>query len=180
MNTKKTQQQTQDFDTQTSIEEINGNPVPVTVFAPVNNGDAANNVPLKDMSPNGQVVSMTLDEQKRQLREMLSRLNRNIIELGVTVVSKRIVQGGIVFEKDSNNKKTETPRIDEFGNEVRYPDTNYITLSFRGGSKEYPVSEDFYNSVDVGGEYLFKGRLGAVRSFGKTDFDIVWNSYEFI
>ena len=156
-----------------------GKEIPVYTH-PLPNGQAANNVQIKDMSAQTEPQAMTFEEQKKQLREMMKRSNRNVTEVGGTVTARRVNQGSLVYEKDANGKKTETPRVDEFGNEVRYADTYYITFAFRGGSKEYPVSKELYDALEVGEEYLLKGDQSRYREFGREEVGTVWHSFEFL
>jgi len=173
MKSKETQQQTQDFDTQTSIEEINGNPVPVTVFAPVNNGDAANNVPLKDMSPKVGEGEMNMDEFYRMMRIHNERVNANQIVLSAEISAKEVIEG-----KMRVDKATQAPILDGMGQPIFYPDRYKVTLTFKGGTLVQTVGETMYNSLDLNSTYQFKGHLGFVKDFGQDVLSPIWQSTE--
>ena len=159
----------------------NGEQVPVRVStAPVNNGESSNNVDLKDMSPMSESSFSSAEEQRRIVREQIARMNRNRVELSVMVLSKRVNRGALVMEKDASGNRTTNPRLDEHGNEMRYADTYFATFSFRGGSKEYPVTFEIYDALEIGNEYFMKGYTGAYREFGQEKIGAVWSSLEYL
>lgn len=169
----KTQQQTQDFDAQTSIEEINGNPVPITVFSPVNNGDAANNVPLKDMSPKVGESSMSMEEFNRMMALYHEEYNANKVVLSITVTSMEVRPG-----QQRVDKETKIPLVDSDGFPIYYPDRYSVSYSFEGGASSENVSESFYKQLELNGRFKIMGKMGMKRDFGQDKFSLIWQTIQ--
>lgn len=161
------QPQNQELNTTLSTHEINGNAIPLTIFTPVDNGQAANNVPIVDMSPkvNTSLGELSFDEFMKLYHKFESESNQNVAFVTANVIKKDIIQGKEILDKESKQ-----PLIGGDGMVRRYPDRFMITISGDGYTYEFSASEQFYNSVSLNVKYLFEGINGDVNVFGSVSF----------
>lgn len=164
--------------TTTTTEKINGKEIPVAVHVPVNNGEASNNVGLKDMSPQQNGTYLTV-EAYREMRKRDAELDSmNLWSVGATIMSKRVELGGIKYQI-IDGKKSDIPLLDDELEPLRYPSKFHIQISYFGYGEELQVSKDIYEALDVGQKYLLKAHRGPVTSFGQTKADMIVDSFEY-
>lgn len=70
------------------------------------------------------------------------------------------------------------PVRDNEGNPLFYDPRSEVTVAFTGGEKVIPVSISDYARIQEGRRYMFKGRIGIVKSFGSEVVDVSFNSIE--
>jgi|GEM_PF-1889510 len=173
-----TDKQDKEFDKQFDLEHeaflaSDGKEIPVTIFKPINNGEAANNVDLKDMSPKVGDGSMTMEEFHYMMSLYNAKVNANQVTLSAQI-SQREVQNG----KQRTDKTTGAPILDASGDPTFYPNRYKITLIFKGGTLVQNVSETMYNELELNSTYMFKGSLGFVKDFGQDVLSPIWQSWE--
>jgi len=132
---------------------------------------AVNNVELKNYD-----IPAGCDEKMyQQIMEQMKahqRLQRkNNVELAGEVVEKRETEPKPIMDKDGN------PVIDENGQLKTYPANYFIKIAFNGGEKEIKVDSKWYSDIELNEMYLFTGRLGLVKSFGKETIDVIFQNY---
>jgi len=150
-----------------------GKEIPVTVYEPINNGEAVNNIPILDMSPKIGETNMNMDEFSRMMRVYNERVNANIVTLSAEISSREVFKG-----KEKTDKATGVPVLDSHGFPVYYPDRYKVTLTFKGGTLVQNVSEAMYNELELNSTYMFKGSLGFVKDFGNDVLSPIWQSWE--
>ncbi|ATB68871.1 hypothetical protein SJPD1_1060 [Sulfurospirillum diekertiae] len=161
------------MNTKITTETVNGKEVPVLVHTPVNNGESANNVGLKDMSPKVGEGEMTMDKFHEMMALYNEQVNANKVTLSAQI-SQREVQNG----KQRTDKTTGAPILDALGDPTFYPNRYKITLIFKGGTLVQNVSETMYNELELNSTYMFKGSLGFVKDFGQDVLSPIWQSWE--
>lgn len=166
MNTKQTE-------STVTRENINGKSVPVAVHKPVNNGEAVNNLEIKDMSPKIGEGSMTMEDFNRMMALYNAKVNANNVTLSAQISQHEVIAG-----KPRVDKSTGAPHLDGEGNPTFYPDRYKITLIFKGGTLVQNVSEAMYNELELNSTYMFKGSLGFVKDFGQDVLSPIWQSWE--
>lgn len=159
--------------TTTTTEKINGKEIPVTVLKPVDNGEAANNVGLKDMSPKVGESNMDMDEFKRMMAIYNEQVNANKVILSAQISQREVIKG-----KARTDKTSGAPILDGAGDPTFYPDRYKITLIFKGGTLVQNVSETMFNELELNSTYMFKGSLGFVKDFGQDVLSPIWQSWE--
>jgi hypothetical protein len=164
----------QPLQTTTEMQEINGKQVPVITHKPVNNGEAANNTELKDMSPTIGESSLSQDEFFRLMRIHNERVSSNTITLSAEISAKE------VFEGKPRTDKSGLPALDNEGNQLYYPNRYKVTLTFKGGTLVQSVSEKLFNELELSHTYMFKGHLGFVKDFGQDVLAPIWQSHELV
>lgn len=157
----------------TETKEINGKQIPVITHAPVNNGEAANNVELKDMAPKIGEDEMTMDKFNEMMALYNARVNANQVTLSAQISAREVLKG-----KERTEKTTGAPLLDGDGNPTFYPNRYKITLIFKGGTLVQNVSETMYNELELNSTYMFKGSLGFVKDFGQDVLSPIWQSWE--
>lgn len=157
----------------TQIKEINGKEVPVITHAPVDNGEAANNAEIKDMSPKVGETSMTMEDFNRMMAVYNANVNANEVILSAQISAHEIIKG-----RPRTDKTTGAPHVDNDGQPTFYPDRYKITLIFKGGTLVQNVSETMYNELELNSTYKFKGSLGFVKDFGQDVLSPIWQSWE--
>lgn len=158
-----------------SKETINGKEIPVAVHVPVNNGEAANNVEIKDMSPKIGDMAMSMDDFNRMMALYNQRVNANNVTLSAEISAKEIIKG-----KEKIDKASGLPVLDGEGFPLFYPNRYNVTLTFKGGTLVQSVSETTYNELNIASTYMFKGSLGFVKQFGQDVLSPVWSSWELV
>ena len=130
---------------------------------------AVNNVEVGDFD----VAPLTREEIEKIQRDYTRKLNKNSIELSASVVERISSTPNPIHDKDGN------PVVDDITGEIKhYPITYSVKLAFNGGEKEISVSEQWFNELKMSGErYMFVGRLGMVRKYGKESIDTIFTSY---
>ena len=121
----------------------------------------------KDVSP-----QMTMEEMKNEMKAYQLKLNRNIVELAGSIAEKSQTTPKPIMRDGQEVINEET-------GEIRFYPVNYsIKISFDGGLKEIPVSEDWFNSLKMDGtRYMFTGRLALVKVYGKESVDVKFSNY---
>lgn len=139
---------------------------------PIASGEAVNNIEIKDMSPkiDGDMDMETFLKLQKKFDELI---NANEIRLSSKIVNKTIING-----KERLDKATGVPIVDEFGQPRYYPSRYIVTLSFQGGSLEYGCDEIMYNELDLNSTYLFKGRIGFIKEYGKDVTSPIFASWQ--
>lgn len=139
---------------------------------PIASGEAVNNVEIKDMSPkiDGDMDMETFLKLQKKFDELI---NANEIRLSSKIVNKTVING-----KERTDKATGLPIVDEFGQVRCYPNRYIVTLSFQGGSLEYGCDENMYNELDLNSTYLFKGRIGFIKEYGKDVTSPIFASWQ--
>jgi len=102
---------------------------------------------------------LTVQEQVKQL---MAQRECNKIELGATLMEKRIHEGAEILDRD-----TKMPIIDDNGESRRYPSKYYITLAFTGATLELEIDEVQYDELLVTKRYFCVGYLSLFKVFGK-------------
>lgn len=156
-----------------TTEEINGKEVPVAVHAPINNGEAVNNVDIADMSPKVGESSMTMGDFNRMMALYNAKVNANEVTLSAQISQHEVFKG-----RPRTDKTTGAPLLDNEGQPTFYPDRYKITLIFKGGTLVQTVSENMYNELELNSTYMFKGSLGFVKDFGQDVLSPIWQSWE--
>lgn len=143
-----------------------------SLIMPMPSSEAANNVEIKDMSPkiDGDMDMETFLKMQKKFDELI---NANEIKLSSKIVNKTVING-----KERTDKTTGAPLVDDFGQPLRYPNRYIVTLSFQGGSLEYGCDENMYNELDLNSTYLFKGRIGFIKEFGKEITSPIFASWQ--
>lgn len=128
---------------------------------------SANNAEVKDFD----TAPMTRAEMEKYQREYTQKLNKNIVEISASVVDnfksipKPVLRDGI-------------PVLEEDGDMKYYPSHFTCKLAFNGGEKEISISEEWYNDLEIGStRYLFVGRMGLVKSYGKESIDVIFQNF---
>lgn len=136
----------------------------------INNGQSANNVELKDMTP--QIDGLTQEQFIKFAQKYNDLVNSNEMTLSARVIAKDVIKG-----KEIVDKKTGIPVTDEFGQTRHYSDRFSITLVFQGGSLDYACTSDMYMALDLNSTYKFSGYLGFVKEFGKDVVSPIFQSW---
>jgi len=136
----------------------------------VNNGQSANNVEVKDMSP--KVGGMSMEDFAKMQKKFDELVNANEVVLSAKIREKQVIRGNEI-----KDKKTGVPEVDEHGQIKRYADRYVVTLLFQGGSLEYKCTEDFFDELDLNSTYQFKGYMGVVKEFGKDVVSPIFQSH---
>ena len=131
-----------EMNTTITTEKINGKDIPVAVHTPVNNGEAVNNVDLKDMSPKVGDGSMTMEEFHRMMALYNEQVNANKVTLSAQISQREVLNG-----KARTDQATGAPLLDASGDPTFYPNRYKITLIFKGGTLVQNVSETMYNEL---------------------------------
>ncbi|AFL69767.1 hypothetical protein [Sulfurospirillum barnesii] len=152
----------------TTMKEINGKQVPVTT---IENGEAVNNVEIKDMNP--LAGNFTMEDFNRMMALHNQRVNANEVTLSAEITAKEIIKGKERIDKDSR-----LPVLDSDGFPTFYPNRYKITFTFKGGTLTQTVSEEMYTSLEMGATYMLKGALGFVKDFGQEVLSPIWKSWE--
>lgn len=164
----------QEFNTTLSTENVNGKDIPVAVHVPVNNGEAVNNVDIKDMSPKfdtplGQLDMATL---MAMYKKVDSIVNRKVLEDSFDVVKKYIVAG-----TQMTDRETKEPLFNPVDGSPRmFADKYYIVVSAQGEDMKISCDKTMYDSVEEDQRYLFKGKTGWVTEYGKREWKPVYTS----
>lgn len=139
---------------------------------PIESGEAVNNIEIKDMSPkiDGDMDMETFLKLQKKFDELI---NANEIRLSSKIVNKTVING-----KERTDKATGLPIVDEFGQVRCYPNRYIVTLSFQGGSLEYGCDENMYKELDLNSTYLFKGRIGFIKEYGKEVTSPIFASWQ--
>ena len=82
-----------------TTKTINGQEVPVIIHEAVENGESANNVDLKDMSPTVGDSHMSQAEFLRLMRLHNEKVNANTVTLSAEVSAKEVFEGKARTEK---------------------------------------------------------------------------------
>ena len=157
----------------TATTTVNGKEIPVIIHESVNNGEAANNVELKDMSPKIGEDEMTMDKFNEMMALYNARVNANQVTLSAQISAREVQKG-----KERSDKATGALILDGEGNQTFYPSRYKITLIFKGGTLVQNVSEAMYNELELNSTYMFKGSLGFVKDFGQDVLSPIWQSWE--
>lgn len=152
----------------TMEKEINGKKIPVTM---VESGESANNVELTDMSPNAGGFSM--EDFNRLMVLHNQRVNANEVTLSAEITAKEVIKG-----RERIDKESRLPVLDHEGFPTFYPNRYKITFTFKGGTLTQTVSEEMYQSLEMGATYMLKGSLGFVKDFGQEVLSPIWKSWE--
>jgi hypothetical protein len=145
--------------------------IPRIVHMPL--GDAVNNVEVKDMSPLVGDDDIEMAQFLRMQKKFDALINANEIKLSARVVKIDVIKG-----KERTDKATGVPLVDEFGQIRCYPDRYIATLAFQGGALEYGCNEDMYNELELNSTYLFKGRIGFIKEYGKEVTSPIFSSWQ--
>lgn len=162
----KTQAQPQ-LETTTEMKEINGKQIPVITHKPVNNGEAANNAEIKDMSPKvltpaGQLDMQSFMELYKQAQEIFEH---NLVENSFKVTKKSTYPGRQKMKTENN---VSIPILDDNGDFVYFPDSYFVTVDAKGQDLFIRVSRDDYEMVLEGSFYRFKGHMDWVTNKDKS------------
>jgi len=85
-------------------QNVNGKEIPVIIHEPVNNGEAANNVGLKDMSPKVGEGEMTMDKFNEMMALYNARVNANQVTLSAQISAREVQKG-----RERSDKATGAP-----------------------------------------------------------------------
>jgi len=107
-----------------------------------------------------------------QQRKMLDLRSKNSVELAGIIVEKRQTEPKMIIDKETGN-----PVVDENGQVKFYKANFFVKIAFTGGEKEINISEEWFHSLDYNRTYLFTGRLGLVRQFGKEVVDTIFHNF---
>ena len=171
MNPKKETQQ--EFNTTLSTENVNGKDIPVAVHVPVNNGEAVNNVDIKDMSPKfdtplGQFDMATMIAMHQKVDSII---NRKVLEETFVVVKKYIVEGN-----QMSDRKTKEPLFNGDGSPRMFADKYFIVVLAQGEDMKIPCDKTMYDFVEIDQRYLFKGKTAWVTEYGNREWKPVYTS----
>lgn len=136
----------------------------------INNGQSANNVEVKDMSP--KVGGMSMEDFAIMQKKFDELVNANEVILSAKIREKTVLKGNEI-----KDKKTGVPEVDEHGQIKRYADRHVVTLLFQGGSLDYKCTEDVFDELDLNSTYQFKGYMGVVKEFGKDVVSPIFQSH---
>lgn len=113
----------------------------------------------------------SVSDAKDQAREYIKLTKTNVVRTAATVVSKT--------KGDARPKmKDNVHQVDGNGNLQYYPAPLSCKLIFNGGEDEMDLTSDQFEKLEVGELYMFVGRRGTVKSFGKESLGIVYDSIE--
>lgn len=116
-------------------------------------------------------MGTSVNEAKNAAREYVQLTRTNKVETAVTVVSKSI--------GDARQKmKDGVPVLDKDGNELFYPAPLSCKVIFTGGEDEISLTKEQFDKIKHGEMYMFIGRRGMVREFGRESMGIVYDSIE--
>ena len=149
----------------------NGKEIPLEVYEPINNGEAVNNIPLKDMSPSLGSETFTREDYLHMRKIDMERENLNRFELRFDPISKREQLGGIKYQI-IDGKKSDVPLVDEMGEVLRYPSKFFVTGTGSGFTYEADLTKEIYDALEVGYSYILKGRIANVKRYGEEVFTI--------
>lgn len=162
--------------TQLTTKNVNGKEVPVLVKAPVDNGESANNVEIKDMQPqvSTPVGSITLQSFMELYKQAQEIFGRNVVETSMTVTKKSTYAGR---QKTKTENNLSVPVLDENGEFVYYPDSFFVTADAKGRDIFVRVTREEFDMIQEGGIYIFKGHMDWVTNKDKsTSWSAVYTS----
>ena len=121
--------------------------------------------------------TLTVEEMRAEQREYTKKLNTNRFEL-----SAEVIEISATTPKPICDRETKQPLIDEATGEMRfYPPVFTMIVAFNGGQMEKRISEQWYNDfkdvIGQGNRYIFTGRFGIVKNFGKETVEPVFQNY---
>ena len=124
--------------------------------------------------------AFTVEEMRAEQREYTKKLNTNRFEL-----SAEVIEISSTTPKPICDRETKQPIIDEATGEMRfYPPVFTMVIAFKGGQKEVRINEQWYNDfkdvIGQGNRYMFTGRFGMVKNFGKETIDSIFQNYTLI
>lgn len=117
------------------------------------------------------MANQSMDEMKNQAREYIKLTQTNSVKLAGTIVSN--------YQSEPKPKlQNNLPVMDDQGNQQFYAPRSSCKVSFNGGEVEIPLTNEQFNTLNVGEMYLFSGRLGLVKSFGNESISYVFSTIE--
>ncbi len=136
------------------------------------NGQAVNNVEVKDMSPKP-FEGLSHEQVMAIVRQREIESTKNYVEIIATPREKEIILG-----KDIIDKQTGLPKLDSEGNVLRYSNKYYVDLSFDGGVlKKYPCKKEMFDEIEEGVKHRFIGYMGTYKNFGDEIIAPIFTSW---
>lgn len=114
---------------------------------------------------------LTMADIKEAARNYALLCETNEVKLAAVVTRK--------YQSEPRPRmKDGIPVHDRDGNPLFYDPRCEVTVAFTGGEKVIPVSLADYSRIDEGRRYMFKGRIGLVKSFGSETVDVSFSTIE--
>lgn len=118
-----------------------------------------------------------IQNSKNEMQLMLKKMRANVITLGADLVEVREQVG-----KDIIDRETNSPKIDENGEVLKWASKYYAKFTFMGGEVETEVNQIQYQSLlnNIGMPYYLTGRLSKVKNFGSEIIAPVFSQFELL
>ena len=109
---------------------------------------------------------LTVEDVEQMIKVRMERMNENAWKVGGSVSAKRVLEGAVIYDKDAQGNKI-APRVDQFGEEMRYPNKCFFTLSYQGGMEEIQCTQQVYDALQIGSFYHFRFMRTRIPEYGK-------------